>query len=71
MPRELFQAGDQIVLFAWENNALKTHTVFLLSVTIAADGSNVTAGLTMCNPQLTSQKHGRADHLLEMLVGSH
>lgn len=68
---ELFQASDRIVLFAWENNALKTHPVFLLSLTSAADGSNVTMGLTMCTPQLTSQEHGRADHLLEMLVGSH
>lgn len=68
---ELFQASDRIVLFAWENNALKTHPVFLLSLTSTADGSNVTMGLTMCTPQLTSQEHGHADRLLEMLVGSH
>lgn len=58
------------MLFALENKALKPHTIFLLRVAVAADGSNVTVGLTMRNPQITSQKQSRTDHLLKMLVFS-
>lgn len=66
--RELLQACDQIVLFPSENNALKPHVIFLLRVTIAADGSNVTMGLTTQNLQIMSQK--QSHHLLKMLMFS-
>lgn len=68
--REPLQACDQIVLFALENNALNPHMISLLRVTIAADGSNVTTGLTMRNLQITSQKQSHTDRLLKMLMFS-
>ena len=46
---ELLQPCNQIVLFAWENNALKPLMLFLLSMTIAVDGSNVNTALTKQN----------------------
>lgn len=46
---ELLQPCNQIVLFAWQNNALKPLMLLLLSTTIAVAGSNVTTGLMKRN----------------------